>query len=100
MAAFRGHQKVVDLLLQNNADVNAKDLEGFTALVMAAKYGHIDIVKLLLQNNVDVNERGVNICSQQLNPFSEHQNSSLRTKEKTKKRFQEMPLGLCWASKI
>ena len=49
----------VDILLQNNATVNAKSAYGETALIMAAKNGHDEIVKILLQNNADVKVKTV-----------------------------------------
>ena len=52
----KGVKEVIKILLQNNADVNAKDEYGHTALSSAQ--GHEDIVDLLLQhqNDIDVNE--------------------------------------------
>ena len=52
----KGVKEVIKILIQNNADVNAKDEYGHTALSSAQ--GHEDIVDLLLQhqNDIDVNE--------------------------------------------
>ena len=52
----KGVKEVIKILLQNNADVNAKDEYGHSALSSAQ--GHEDIVNLLLQrqNDIDVNE--------------------------------------------
>ncbi len=44
-------------LLEVGADVNAKDIGGYTALMWAAGLGHIDTVKLILDHGADVNVR-------------------------------------------
>ena len=54
-AASMGDTEKVQTLLAQGADVNAKDNDGFTALMMAAVYGHIDIVHALLTKAADVN---------------------------------------------
>ena len=46
-AATKGHTKIVRLLLDKGADVNAKDNSGNTALMLADREGHTDIAKLL-----------------------------------------------------
>ncbi len=48
-AASHGDIKRVRSLLAGGADVNAKDTDGVTALMMAAQDGHTDIVKVLLK---------------------------------------------------
>ena len=58
MAAVKfEHNDIVDILLQNSADVNAKDHNDDTALMLAANSGQTEIVELLLQNNAEVNSR-------------------------------------------
>jgi ankyrin repeat protein len=46
-ASSKGHLEVVKALIAANADVNAKDNNGSTALKDASKMGHQDVVKLL-----------------------------------------------------
>ena len=48
------------LLLQSNADVNAKGYGGETALMAAVKFEHKDIADILLQNSADVNAKDHN----------------------------------------
>jgi ankyrin repeat protein len=55
VVASPGHRDVVRSLLDAKADVNAKDQDGSTALMMAASIGKRDIVQLLLDSNADVN---------------------------------------------
>ena len=54
---LNGHEDVVELLLANKADVNAKNNDGQTSLELAASLGYADIVKTLLANNADVNTK-------------------------------------------
>jgi len=49
--------KVVEFLIQNGADVNAKGEDGGTALHAAAFLGQYTVTKLLIQNGADVNAR-------------------------------------------
>ena len=47
-ASINGHDKVVNLLLEKSADVNAKTNQDWTALMGASYNGHDKVVKLLL----------------------------------------------------
>jgi len=44
----KGHYDVVNLLLQNDANINLQDNEGLSPLMLASTNGHLDIVKTLL----------------------------------------------------
>lgn len=57
MAAFKGHDEIVDLLLQHNADVNALDLGGNSALHWAAFGGHFSCAKRLIRNHAGIDVR-------------------------------------------
>jgi uncharacterized protein len=46
---------VVRLLLERGADVNAKDHDGWTALIKASQAGHADMVQLLMDRGADMN---------------------------------------------
>jgi hypothetical protein len=54
VAAFNDHKDVVEFLLANKADVNAKAENGSTPLHLAAAKGNLDIVELLLANKADI----------------------------------------------
>ena len=53
-AAGGGHIEVVRFLVENGADVNARDKGDDTALHDAAFEGHIEVVRFLLENGADV----------------------------------------------
>jgi hypothetical protein len=48
-AAENGHIEIAHLLLQNGAEVNAKNNNGYTPLHFAAVHGNVDILHLLLR---------------------------------------------------
>ena len=57
-----GHKEVLKFLLKNDADINAKDNFGRTALFHATKCGNKDIVEILIQSGADINTKDWN-CS-------------------------------------
>jgi len=62
-AATGPEPKVVELLLQRGAPIEARSPNGTTALMMAARYGSEQSVALLLQQHADIaarNDRGMN----------------------------------------
>jgi ankyrin repeat protein len=54
---MKGHKDVAELLLANQAEVNAKDNYGGTPLHAAAVGGYKDVVELLLANKAGVNAK-------------------------------------------
>ena len=54
-SAKNGNTKVVELFLQAGMDVNTKNADGQTALMLAAYSGHTDTVKLLLKHGAFIN---------------------------------------------
>ncbi len=58
IAADRGDLEMIQFLLDEGADIEAK-YDGFTALMLATRKGSADIVKLLLERGADPNEPGL-----------------------------------------
>ncbi|XP_071833638.1 protein phosphatase 1 regulatory subunit 12A-like isoform X17 [Apostichopus japonicus] len=57
VAASKGYMKVMELLLQNNADVNIKDCDGWTPLHAASHWGQKEAVELLVENMADMDAK-------------------------------------------
>ena len=55
--ASRGDVKGVEDLLDEGVDVNSIDLDGRTALHIAACEGHVEVVKLLLSRRANIDAR-------------------------------------------
>ena len=55
VATRHGHDKYLDLIIKAEADVNSLDVNGKTALMIAAERGHNNCVCRLVQAGADVN---------------------------------------------
>jgi ankyrin repeat protein len=55
LAAGEGKLDAVRYLLDEDANVNARETLGHTALAEAAYYGHVEVVKELLLHGADIN---------------------------------------------
>ena len=53
-ASVAGHRDIGISLLQNNADINAQDNDGKTALMLAIVNGHQALLEVLLKKNADI----------------------------------------------
>ncbi|TVL54277.1 ankyrin repeat domain-containing protein [Brachyspira hyodysenteriae] len=52
-AAYNGNINIINMLLENGADINYTTDFGTTPLMMAASFNHFEAVKVLLENNAD-----------------------------------------------
>lgn len=57
-AAAAGHAKIVMLLLNNGADPNIREKNGYSPLHAAAQNGDTQIIRALLFNGADLNAKG------------------------------------------
>jgi ankyrin repeat protein len=55
-AASKGNRLKVKVLIEEGADLNAKDNQlGLTALIVASQKGHTETVKVLIEEGADLN---------------------------------------------
>lgn len=63
-AVANNHFEIAAKLIEAGADVNARQADGFTALMAAAQNGNTQITQLLLHHSADVNARVSNQSAQ------------------------------------
>lgn len=54
-AAAQGHLRIIQMLIEHGADVNAADWHGNTPLINAAYFGRLEAVKALLEKGAHIN---------------------------------------------
>lgn len=54
-ASYYGYKKIVQILLLTSVNINIKNNDGWTILMIASRNEHINVVQLLLDNGADVN---------------------------------------------
>ncbi|MEW8051442.1 MAG: ankyrin repeat domain-containing protein [Candidatus Thiodiazotropha sp.] len=55
-AALNGHTEAVERLILAGADVNQKDMGGYSSLMLAASNNHPDIIDLLIKAGADIDQ--------------------------------------------
>jgi len=58
-AALEGDAELVEILIANGADVDTRDVNGFTPLHLAIQEGNTEVAKVLIANGADVNARAI-----------------------------------------
>ena len=56
-ASENGHLKIVKTILQSNVDVNAKNNNGHSSLMIASRENNIEIVRELILKGANVNSK-------------------------------------------
>lgn len=68
-AALAGDITIVEILIANGADVDERDVHGYTPLHMAIEEGHTEVAKVLIENGADVNARMVSEHGEDYSPL-------------------------------
>jgi len=55
LAVLRNHFKIIEYLVNQKADINAKDEDDCTPLHRAACYCHLNVVEYLVNQKADIN---------------------------------------------
>ena len=70
-ACSEGNLEAVNSLLSNNVNINNKDDDGYSPIILASKYGNLEIVELLLSKGANINDNNKylydSICMASLN---------------------------------
>eukprot|EP00124_Ichthyophonus_hoferi_P006080 Ihof_evm1s1184 gene=Ihof_evmTU1s1184 len=54
LAVCAGNLEVVSYLVEKGADINARDIHGYTPVIFAAKFGHVLVLHYLIQSGCDL----------------------------------------------
>ncbi|XP_050732506.1 protein phosphatase 1 regulatory subunit 12A-like isoform X16 [Eriocheir sinensis] len=88
VASAKGYIKVMSLLIEAGADINAKDNDGWTPLHAAAHWGQREAIEILCENMADMEVR--NFVGQ--SAFDVADNSLLRLMDELKKKQAALKL--------
>lgn len=56
-ASVQGHEKVVEILISNKADVLQRDKKNISTVQRATTSGRLEVVKILLNNNANIEDK-------------------------------------------
>ena len=62
LAVINGNTLEVENLIDDGADVNVQDKDGYTPLIWAAFFGHVEILENLMVNAATINKKVAVIC--------------------------------------
>jgi len=68
-AALTGDVELMEMLIANGADVDARDVHGYTPLILAIQEGYTDIAKTLIAHGADVNARAASDGGNDVTPL-------------------------------
>ena len=68
-AAFIGDLELTEMLIAGGADVDERDVNGYTPLLLAIREGHTDLAKVLIANGADVNASAVGDSGKDTSPL-------------------------------
>jgi predicted LPLAT superfamily acyltransferase len=100
-ASMWGHTQTVAMLLENGADVNAKNNDGKTVLMLASWYGHTETVAMLLEKGADVNAKMKGETALHMASFLGHTETVAILLDAGADANEKLPFGttaLIWAS--
>jgi ankyrin repeat protein len=94
IATSKGYIIISEILIQNHANINHKNLDGNTAVHFAARNGHCDIIDLLCRNGAIINV----VCEEGQTPlFVAASNGHLKALKYllTVKSFVDFAVSIC-----
>jgi ankyrin repeat protein len=68
-AAVAGDVELVEMLIEKGADVDDRDVHGYTPLILAIQAGNTDIAKVLINNGADVNASAASDGGEDVTPL-------------------------------